>query len=226
MNPRHRVIITCGPSYEPLDQVRRLTNSSTGALGMMLAGSLVNEGYQVICFKGEGATTKAEPFGVQIIEFTTNDHLHRLLQEIPGRESILAFFHAAALCDFKIEAIRTRDDKEINGGKISSRAGELHLTLSPALKVISLLRSLFPTTIIFGWKYEVEGSASDSVSKGVSQIANNGINACVVNGPAYGEGFGYLLKSGELSHIKDRAGLCAFLVAQLDSLTTANNRRI
>ncbi|HVY71907.1 MAG TPA: phosphopantothenoylcysteine decarboxylase, partial [Verrucomicrobiae bacterium] len=35
-----KVIVTCGPSYEPIDEVRRLTNFSTGELGVLLAEEL------------------------------------------------------------------------------------------------------------------------------------------------------------------------------------------
>jgi phosphopantothenoylcysteine synthetase/decarboxylase len=213
-----RVIVTCGPSYEPIDQVRRLTNFSTGELGMMLAVSLAKEGFHVTCFKGEGATTRIEPLGAEIIEFTTNDHLHSLLTGIPERNSIFAFLHTAALCDFKVAAIRTLDNQVIEGGKISSRAGELHLTLRPALKLISLLRSLFPSSLIVGWKYEVEGGGPEVIAKGLAQIVSNDIDACVVNGPAYGEGFGYLTELSEVSHLKDKQELCTLLARMLSYL--------
>ena len=51
-----RVVVTCGPSYEPIDEVRRLTNFSTGELGILLANALSSAGYDVLCFKGVGAT--------------------------------------------------------------------------------------------------------------------------------------------------------------------------
>lgn len=215
MSSLPRVIVTCGPSFEPIDQVRRLTNFSTGDLGMLLSESLVKSGFHVICFKGVGATTQMRPEGVEIVDFTTNDHLHSLLSEIKERESVRAFFHAAALCDFKIGTIKTLGDQELTGGKISSRAGELHLTLIPALKLISRLRPLFPKSLILGWKYEVEGSASDAIAKGLAQIEANHIDACIVNGPAYGEGFGYLFPTLEVTHIKSRPELCDFLSSQL-----------
>ena len=51
-----KVIVTCGPSYEPIDQVRRLTNFSTGELGVHLSNQLVRAGFEVFCLKGSGAT--------------------------------------------------------------------------------------------------------------------------------------------------------------------------
>ena len=51
-----KVTVTCGPSYEPIDQVRRLTNFSTGELGVHLSNQLIRAGFGVFCFKGSGAT--------------------------------------------------------------------------------------------------------------------------------------------------------------------------
>ena len=42
-----KVIVTCGPSYEPIDQVRRLTNFSTGELGVHLSNQLARVGFEV-----------------------------------------------------------------------------------------------------------------------------------------------------------------------------------
>jgi len=42
-----KVIVTCGPSYEPIDQVRRLTNFSTGELGVHLSNQLARAGFEV-----------------------------------------------------------------------------------------------------------------------------------------------------------------------------------
>src|ERR1700730_630479 len=47
-----RVVVTCGPSYEPIDEVRRITNFSTGELGSLLANHLAKAGCEVVCFRG------------------------------------------------------------------------------------------------------------------------------------------------------------------------------
>ena len=39
-----KIIVTCGPSYEPIDEVRRITNFSTGELGSRLARALARAG--------------------------------------------------------------------------------------------------------------------------------------------------------------------------------------
>jgi phosphopantothenoylcysteine synthetase/decarboxylase len=210
-----KVIVTCGPSYEPVDQVRRLTNFSTGELGILLANRLARDGVEVLCLKGEAATTSLTLDTDRAIPFSTNAHLHELLTTIAQREQISAVFHAAALCDFKVRQVLDAKGEELNFAKISSRAGLLQLTLEPAPKLIGELRALFPKAFLIGWKYEVNGTREDALAKAREQIAENQTNTCVVNGAAYGKGFGFLNEEGQLRELPDKLALCEFLACQL-----------
>jgi phosphopantothenate---cysteine ligase (CTP) len=49
-------VVTAGPTFEPLDEVRRLTNFSSGKLGSQLADYLVAHGHQVILLYGHYST--------------------------------------------------------------------------------------------------------------------------------------------------------------------------
>ena len=97
-----KIIVTCGPSYEPIDEVRRITNFSTGELGSRLASTLAEAGHEVICLKGVASTTSERVFQAQIVPFTTNDDLMARLEELGQTRSVGAIFHAAALADFKV----------------------------------------------------------------------------------------------------------------------------
>ena len=68
-----KVIVTCGPSYEPIDQVRRLTNFSTGELGIHLSNQLARAGFEVFCLKGSGATHPGPGEQCHLSLFDTND---------------------------------------------------------------------------------------------------------------------------------------------------------
>ena len=57
-------IVTAGPTYEPIDQVRRLTNHSTGQLGTGLAKRLAADGHEVTLLRGRAATHTEMPKGV------------------------------------------------------------------------------------------------------------------------------------------------------------------
>jgi phosphopantothenoylcysteine synthetase/decarboxylase len=43
-------LVTCGPAYEPIDGVRRITNESTGEIGTILSESLSAFGFEVLAF--------------------------------------------------------------------------------------------------------------------------------------------------------------------------------
>ena len=203
------VLITCGPSYEPIDDVRRITNFSTGALGVRLAATLSAAGHDVICLKGISATTHESAGAAKIIPFSTNDDLLARLAAVEERDEIGAFLHVAALADFKVK----RDAGAPR--KLSSRAGEITLTLVPAAKVIGELRRLFPNARIAGWKYELDGTRDEALAKGARQIAENRTDACVVNGAAYGRGFGIVRDECPLVPLADAAALGAWLVEWL-----------
>ena len=207
------ITITCGPSYEPIDQVRRITNFSTGRLGITLANTFADAGHRVFCLKGEQATDPT-PLKTKAIPFSTNDDLLQKLKDL-AHEKIDAIFHAAALCDFKPIVQTTHK-------KIPTKSGNLTLQLEPTTKVLPQLRGLYPKAKIVGWKYELDGSRDDSVKKTFSQIQTAQTNACVLNGAAYGKGFAFCQSNiGDpkrthstvhYEHIDDLESLCAFLL--------------
>ena len=212
-------IVTAGPTYEPLDNVRRLTNFSSGTLGAQLAASLGKRGHDVTLLIGEMATYHAELLAKTICTFATTEHLRKLLREASA-QPVAAVFHAAAVSDFTFGKLwRRRDDgklTEATGGKISTRHGNLMAELKPTPKIIQDLRQWFPETIIVGWKYEVDGTRADVLRAAGRQLVESRTDACVGNGPAYGKGFGLLKTNGELTHLADKDQLFEALEALID----------
>ena len=212
-----KVIVTCGPSYEPIDQVRRLTNFSTGELGVHLSNQLARAGFGVFCLKGSGATHPGPGEQCHLSLFDTNDDLLELLKRTSAAHEIAAVFHVAALCDYKVKRVDDDQGRSCNSPKIASRSGALTISLEPATKVIAKMRNLFPESLLVGWKYELTGTRQEGLAKAVRQIEENRTDACVANGPAYGTGFGLITLDGELRHFPYREPLFAALEAWLES---------
>ena len=82
----------------------RLTNFSTGELGVHLCNQLALAGFEVFCLKGSGATFPGPGGQCRLSLFNTNDDLLDLLVQISAAHEIAAVFHVAALCDYKVEA--------------------------------------------------------------------------------------------------------------------------
>lgn len=208
-----KVVVTCGPSFEPIDEVRRITNFSTGELGVLLSNALASAGHETICLRGVAATHPANPAGAVVLPFTTNDDLASQLRQLGDGSGVGAVFHAAALCDFRVARVDDTAGRELRAAKIASREGALTIQLEPATKLIAQLRGWFPKSLLVGWKYELDGSRADAIAKAKRQLLENGTDACVVNGRAYGDGFGCVRSTHQLEHLADKAALCAWLVA-------------
>ncbi len=204
-------IVTAGPTYEELDQVRRLTNFSTGRLGSRLANFLSERHHSATLLLGHYATFRGEQKAGRILEFTTAADLREKLGQRRA-EPVDAVFHAAAVSDFLFGRVYARNGKgelaEIRSGKISSHAGTLLAELTPAPKIISELRSFFPAACLVGWKYEVEGGGASVIAKARQQLAENGTDGCVANGPAYGPGFALITsRPGPGGHLAEEREL-------------------
>ena len=201
-------IVTAGPTYEPIDQVRRLTNRSTGRLGTGLAKRLASDGHEVTLLRGRLATHIDLPEDVEIQMFTTTADLAEKLERLAKVDAV---FHAAAVSDFAGgQVFRRAADGQLeplSQGKPGTRDGELLLELKPTPKLIARLREWFPAALLVGWKYEVDGNRDSALGQGRAQISENKTNGCVVNGPAYGKGFGWLGSNGQAVQLAGQAEL-------------------
>ena len=211
-----RIIVTCGPSYEPIDGARRITNFSTGRLGIFLSNHFATLGWDVLCLKGEQATCTDPLKGPELKAFSTNDNLAEILQQESVKGPVDAVFHASALCDFRVDHVETASGERIESAKFPSRVDGLRLILAPAAKVLPRLRGWFPHAFIAGWKYELVGNRQDALAKGWQQIHDAKTNACVVNGAAYGEGFGICQGTNKVEHIANLPLLATSLATQLE----------
>ena len=206
-----KIIVTTGPSYEPIDEVRRLTNFSTGELGVLLANALARAGGEVFCLKGTCSTCAAALVNCRPLPFTTNDDLHAQLGRLARAHDITALFHVAALCDYKVSHVQDRHGSRQSAAKVESRAGVLTLVLEPARKVIAGMRELFPRAVLVGWKYELDGTRADALAKAWRQLRENRTDACVVNGRAWGEGFGFCTPPENIRELRDKSAVVEFL---------------
>lgn len=207
-------LVTAGPTYEPLDRVRRLTNFSTGRLGTTLAGYLMDAGHQVTLCLGELATWNGEARATEVLRFSTTQDLARQL-ESQAKHPVQAVFHAAAVNDFAFGQVWRRTPfgplEPVQEGKVSTRAEGLLVELVPAPKIIASLRTWFPKAQLVGWKYEVDGDRNTVLKNARDQITSYQTQGCVVNGPAYGSGYGWIQGSNPCVQADTDAALFALL---------------
>lgn len=201
-------IITCGPASIPIDEVRRITNHASGESGVLLAREALANGLTPVIFRGEGATFPWPTDLPAPLPFRTNEDLAEGLHAVDA-PSVAALFHAAALSDFTLDRI---DGAASGERKIPSRGtGELVIRLKRAAKLLPRLRAWFPSAQLIGWKYELDGTRQEAIDRGLRQLSEGGGDAVVVNGRAYGAGFGLLHADGSLRHFADKATLARAL---------------
>ena len=199
-------IVSAGPTFEPLDDVRRLTNFSTGRLGTELANFLTARGHKVTLFIGESSTYAGERKAQSVKTFSTTADLRAKLKVFSGKK-VDAIFHAAAVSDFEFGQIFSENKSgEFSAlkasKKISTRKGTLLVELLPTPKIIAELRGWFPKTKIIGWKFEADGARADALRAAGKQLVDCATDFCVANGPAYGKGFN-LVSLGAQKHLSD-----------------------
>jgi phosphopantothenoylcysteine synthetase/decarboxylase len=216
--PRMNCIVTAGPTFEPLDEVRRLTNFSTGRLGTELANFLAARGHKVTLLLGESATWPGERRAHAVARFASTQDLRARLQAC-ARKQVDAVFHSAAVSDFTFGRMFTRDEagrltRFTPTRKISTRGGSLLVELVPTPKLIAELRGWFPRTRLVGWKFQADGARAGALRAARNQVLDCATDACVANGPAYGRGFGLVTPHGH-EHFLDPEKLFAALESLL-----------
>jgi phosphopantothenoylcysteine synthetase/decarboxylase len=134
-----RVLVTSGGTEEPIDGVRRLTNSSTGATGAVIARTFHGRGADVFLLRAERAPMAAD--GIAGDTFVTFEDLGAALRRHLAASDWDAVIHLAAVSDYAVASVEVDGVRAPNGdrGKIGSGA-ELVIRLRPNPKLIDSLK--------------------------------------------------------------------------------------
>jgi phosphopantothenoylcysteine decarboxylase/phosphopantothenate--cysteine ligase len=182
---RPRILITAGPTHEPIDAVRYIGNRSSGRLGVALAHAAAARGWRVTLLLGPSALAPDDS-RVRLRRFRTAADLEALLrEEFPrspaddGGEPVKILVMAAAVADYR----PTSPSPEGASGKIRRSAQALHLTLEPTPDLLAgCAARRLPGQVIVGFALEprerLEASAREKlVRKGVDLIVANPLEA-------------------------------------------------
>src|SRR5208283_4531225 len=119
-----KVLITCGATWTPIDDVRVISNISTGEMGHFIAQAFRRAGAGVTVIEGPVTHTLLAR-GIKIIKYRFFDQLAKLLKtELRKKYDII--IHAAAVSDFKLQG-------PYKGKVTSDRALTLRLVATPKL---------------------------------------------------------------------------------------------
>jgi phosphopantothenoylcysteine decarboxylase/phosphopantothenate--cysteine ligase len=150
-----RVLVTAGPTREPIDPVRYISNRSSGKMGYAIADAARKRGAEVTLVSGP--TALQPPNGVEIIRVTTAEEMHSAVMAAAPTQHIV--IKAAAVSDF---APRTIADRKI---KKSEHTEELTLILRRNADILSDVATLSPRPFIVAFAAETEAVEANAREK-------------------------------------------------------------
>ena len=121
------VLITAGPTQEPLDPVRYISNRSSGKMGYALAEAAAKRGAQVILVSGP--VQLSEPRGVRVVHVRTAREMHDAVMEHLPEAGIIV--KAAAVADYHLS--------QVPRNKIKKTAMRMSLDLDPTPDILAEL---------------------------------------------------------------------------------------
>ncbi len=168
-----RVLVTGGPTRAYLDEVRFLTNESTGRLGALLAEAACARGWRVHYLRGKGSAAPAPcPGRLTVEEVETVDDLVAAVRREVGGRGYDAVIHSMAVLDFA--------PAEARPGKVPSAAAWT-VRLVPTPKVVALIRELDPHAYLVAFKLEAGADERALAAAGRAALARYGADLVVAN---------------------------------------------
>lgn len=158
-------LITAGPTREPLDPVRYLSNRSSGKMGYALAAAARAAGHEVTLVSGP--TALPAPDGVRLVKVTTAQEMHdAVMAALPSAQ--IAIF-AAAVADYRpIQAAPQ---------KIKKHGETLTLTLERTPDILGSARAAGFTSVLVGFAAETENLLEHAKEK----LGRKGCDLIVAN---------------------------------------------
>lgn len=234
-----KIIITSGGTSERIDNVRKITNSSSGKLGMTIANHLLQENNDImiyyVCSKNSLRPTDKR---VQVVEIDGTIDLKNNIESLLINEHIDYFIHSMAVSDYMAdyvttierikESVKKHDDIDeafknievIGGSKISSYEDNLVIVLKPTPKIISIIKNLSPSTYLVGFKL-LDGVSKEELIEVAKRLRNkNNCDLVVANDLATirnGEHIGYIInKNNEVEEAYGKDDIAKKLVRRIN----------
>lgn len=163
-----KILVTSGATIEKIDDVRYITNRSSGKMGTAIAEECYKQGADVLLLRSKNSQTPR--YFIKEELFTSTQELFELIKKnIKNYDYI---YHAAAVGDFFV--------KNPKKGKISSKTG-VTLQLQPQIKIIDLIKKLNPKIHLIAFKAEFSQSEKKLKEAALEKLHESKADAIIVN---------------------------------------------
>lgn len=148
-----RVLITAGPTREYLDDVRYLSNASSGKMGYALSAAAIDLGWEALLVTGP--VDLPPPAGCEVYQVvTTSDMREACLKLFPDCDGVIA---AAAVCDYR--------PKERVAGKMSKVGGPIVVEMIETDDVLAELGAMKADRWVMGFALEAQNPRENALQK-------------------------------------------------------------
>jgi phosphopantothenoylcysteine decarboxylase/phosphopantothenate--cysteine ligase len=158
------ILVTAGPTREPIDPVRYIGNRSSGKMGYALAEAALRRGAKVILVSGPTALTP--PASAEVIQVKTAQQMREAVLAQLERSTIV--IKAAAVADF---TVRSAPDEKIK------RKGPMTLELEPTVDILAEVGAKKGNRLVIGFAAETNDVLANARKKLESKL----LDAIVVN---------------------------------------------
>jgi phosphopantothenoylcysteine decarboxylase / phosphopantothenate---cysteine ligase len=197
-----KVLITAGPTYEPIDAVRFIGNYSSGKMGFSLAKAAQQRGADVTLISGP--VSLETPRKVERINVSTAEEMFNAVKEnVKGTDIIIM---SAAVADFK--------PKQVSGNKIKkSQTGELAIETEKTIDILEYLGKNKSGYKLAGFALETDNEIEYAKDK----ITKKNLDIVVVNNPK-DQGAGYGTDTNVISIIDKNMNITKYdLMSKFDA---------
>lgn len=164
---RGRALVVGGATAEPLDDVRILTNRSSGRTALELSRALLRHGFDVELWYGHATIPVPADLDVDVVPFRTHQEL---VDRAPDAQDFDAIWMPAAIADYTVEK---------REGKMASESDGEILQLQPTAKIAPLLQEASPDADLILFKAEPVGA--DLEAKARARLERYGARAVLAN---------------------------------------------
>ena len=162
-----RILITAGPTREYLDDVRYLSNASSGRMGYAMAQAALNAGHEVVLVTGP--VDLQPPVGCEVHQVVTTEQMRTAaVTNFPRCDGVIA---AAAVCDYK--------PKQRTIGKMTKTGDAITIELIETDDVLAELGRMREHRWVVGFALEASNARENALQK----LRAKNCDVVVLNGP-------------------------------------------
>jgi len=173
-----KVLVSAGSTYEKIDEVRGITNRSSGKMGIEIAKEAFIRGADVTLIKGQ--MTADVPHIFDVVEVESSSQMHYAVSKLASKSDV--FVSSAAVSDFKV--------KNAEAAKISSDT-DITIELERTPKILNEVKEINPDIFLVGFKAVHNLSDEELLNAAKKRMLESDADLMVANDVAVeGAGFG------------------------------------